>query len=56
MYKGTGFDVNYEAGIREIEAAYKGGFHVPPTGTVFVNKNVREGIIVKMVSEILRIR
>lgn len=56
MYDGTGFDLHYRAGLREVEAAYKGSFHVSPTGTVFVDKSIREGIIVKMVSELLRIR
>ena len=55
MEKGTGFDVDYEPGRAELQEAAK-GFHVSPTGTVFVNREVREGILVKMVSEILRMR
>jgi hypothetical protein len=56
MLKGTGFDLEYEAGLSEIESCYKGQYHVAPTGTVFVNKSVRVGLLVKMVSEILQIR
>ena len=47
------------AGIRPpraTKAALEKGFHVAPTGCVFVDKSVREGIVVKMVSEILRMR
>lgn len=56
MEKGSGFDEEYEAGMSEVKEALEKGFHVSPTGCVFVNKEVREGIIVKMVSETLRIR
>ena len=56
MYKGTGFDRDYEPDYIAIKHAYEGGFHVSPTGAVFVNKSVRVGIIVKMVEEILRMR
>ena len=55
MDKGMGFDIEYEPGEAELRAAEQ-GFHVSPTGTVFVNREVREGIVVKMVSEILRMR
>ena len=56
MGKGSGFDEEYEAGVSEVKEALEKGYHVSPTGCVFVNKEVREGIIVKIVSEILRIR
>lgn len=56
MYEGTGFDLHYRPKEEEIKVALEGGYHVSPTGTVFVNREVREGIIVKMVSEILRMR
>ena len=36
--------------------AYERGFHVAPTGTVFVDKSIREGIVVKMVTELLQMR
>ncbi|KAM7452771.1 hypothetical protein BLSTO_06489 [Blastocystis sp. subtype 1] len=56
VVRGTGFDGEYAAGVSEVKAALEKGFHVAPTGCVFVDKGVREGIVVKMVSEILRMR
>lgn len=56
MYTGTGFDPSYQPSLSSIRSAYEGGFHVSPTGAVFVNRSVRTGIIVKMVEEILRMR
>ena len=56
LQKGTGFDREFSIEDSVLRLAYERGFHVSPTGAVFVDKSIREGIVVKMVTELLQMR
>ena len=51
LQKGTGFDREFSIEDSVLRLAYERGFHVSPTGAVFVDKSIREGIVVKMVTK-----